>query len=171
MVCLDSVSFSSVTEMNKIHTLQNTERPILFSGSNMFAWLDWIHSLTDCFLFYSPMLACQNTDVFSDVFPIDHIWNLPLILTLADKDLLRAWQAKWVVTSSCSICNSADGIFEVFLAVCNSGAQRSSKLHITNKKLVFEILKCAILIGKYTLRPLYHAEPASKRTLPASQIR
>lgn len=107
--------------MNKIHTWQNTMRPILFSGSNVFARLDRIHSMTDCFLFYSPMLACQNTDVFSDVFPMDHIWNLPFILTPADKDLLRAWQAKWVVTSSCSICNSVDGIFEAFLAVvCSS---------------------------------------------------
>lgn len=38
-----------------------------------------------------------------------------------------------------------------------------------NKKLAFEILRYAILIGKYALRPLYHTEPASMRMLTALQ--
>lgn len=36
------------------------------------------------------------TDVFAVLFLMDHITNFSLMLALADKDLIFAWQAKWV---------------------------------------------------------------------------
>lgn len=167
--------------MSKIHTWQNNRRPILFAGPNLFARLDRFHSMTDCFLFNSPTLACQNTDVFSDVFPMDRILNLPLILTPPDKDLLRTWRAKWVDTSSCSICNSADEIFYNFFL---QSAETKKLLEVlfnlprANKKnTVFQIFKHETpppvkLLGSrqsrkyhnYWLETVYHMEPVWKRT-------
>lgn len=66
------------------------------------------------------------------------------------------------------------GFFEVFLAVVcsNNGAIGGPPIWLLLiKKRVFEISKRTILTGKYTLRPRYHTEPDSTRTLNASQIR
>lgn len=157
-------------------TLGKTPRGLrCFLGSNVFARLDRIHKHDGLFSFYSPMFALPKTLM---CFLMSSRWNVSEIslsfLTPADKDLLRAWQAKWVVPRSCSICNSADGIFWSVSGCCLQQQwryRRSSDLAAANKKLEFEISKRAILAGKYTLRPRYHTEPDSTRTLNASQIR
>lgn len=40
------------------------------------------------------------TDVFAVLFLMDHMTHFSIVLALADKDVISAWQAKWVQLTS-----------------------------------------------------------------------
>lgn len=102
----------------------------------------------------------------------------------SDKDLLRAWKAKWVDTCSCSMPNSADLSFVAFLAVCSNkdAAGGPPPFPALLKKMGVKYPSVPSSssrlwgsfpwhkYGKSIPESWYHMEPVSKRTATASQI-
>lgn len=57
-------------------------------------WNKFTINMTDWLSFQNPPQQCQMTDVFAVLFLMDRNRSFSLMLALADKDLIFAWQVK-----------------------------------------------------------------------------